>query len=308
MFYTYPNRGRAEGQHLVQYIEQQFNSACITASALLGWIPGGPRPSSVMARPKESPSIAVERALSMLELIEQRPSGLSNSELSRRLKIPKSSASYILRVLERRGYLMRDAESGKYRLGLRVLSLSQAVQLGKDIRSVALPVMRQLTQSTELTCHLAILDRGEAVYVEKVEAPGFIKMDTWVGRRMRVNTTSVGKAQVAYLTKDELEDILREHGLEAATPLSITSRERFYKELARVRAQGYAVDDEENNPGVRCIAAPVFGSRGQIAGAVGVSAATSQITKARLPKVAVVVKAAARRISEQLGSPKRIHP
>ena len=257
---------------------------------------------------KESPSIAVERALSILEVIAQRPDGVRNSELSRRLGIPKSSASYILRVLERRGYLVRDKENGEYRLGLKLLNLGHSVQVGQDIRTMALPVMRHLTHRTGLTSHLAILERGEAVYVEKVDAPGFIKMDTWVGRRMQVNTTSVGKAQVAYLPTDEVEALLHLHGLKARTPHSITSRERFHRELARVRSQGYAVDDEENSLGVRCIAAPVFDSTGEIAGAVGVSATTSQIPHSGVAKMALLVKEAARRISHRLGSPKAHRP
>ena len=156
-----------------------------------------------MTLTRESPSIAVERALAMLETIAQSSAGLTNSELSRRLGVPKSSASYILRVLERRGYLQRDADSGAYRLGLKLLSLSHRLEVGQDIRGVALPIMRHLVERVPSTCHLAILDRGEAVYIERVEAPGFIKMDTWVGRRMQVNSTSVGKALVAWLPEDE---------------------------------------------------------------------------------------------------------
>lgn len=251
---------------------------------------------------KESPSTAVERALAILEALARRGDGMTNSQLSRLLGVPKSSASYILRVMEHRGYLHRDKESGRYSLGLKLLSLSHAVEIGKDLRAVALPVLRQLTARTELTVHLAILDRGEAVYVEKVEGPSFIKMDTWVGRRMQINTTSVGKAQVAYLPAAELEEILQEHGLKARTPKSITTREKFLKELARVRGQGYAVDDEENSLGVRCLAAPVFDRDRHVAGAVGVSGATSQVTRGRVAKIALLVKEAAKRISQQMGS------
>jgi len=255
-----------------------------------------------MPPPKESPSTAVERALAMLDAVARRPEGMTNSELSRRLHIPKSSASYILRALEHHGYLRRDRESGCYHLGLKILSLSHSVQIGRDIRAVALPHLRQLVHRIELTAHLAILDGGEAVYVEKAEAPGFIKMDTWVGRRMQVNTTSVGKALVAYLPQEEVDEVLREHGLHPRTPKSITNRARFLKELERVRAVGYSVDDEENSVGARCVAAPIFNEAGEVAGALGVSGATNQISKADLPKIGVLVKEAARRISQQLGA------
>ena len=119
----------------------------------------------------ESPSVAVERALTMLEAVAQEPEGLSNAEISRKLQIPKSSASYILRTLETQGYLNRDESSGKYRVGLKILSLSRGALSGIDVREVALPIMRHLVEKTSLTCHLAILDGPEAVYIEKVEPP-----------------------------------------------------------------------------------------------------------------------------------------
>lgn len=255
---------------------------------------------------KESPSTAVIRALAILEAIAQRSRGLTNSEISRRMGIPKSSASYILRALEQHGYVSRDAASGRYRLGLKILNLSHGVLLGLDIRAAARPVLQQLVERSHLTAHLAILDQGEAVYIEKIDAPGFIKMDTWVGRRLAIHTTGVGKALAAYLPEAELRAIIKERGLKKLTPKSITLQAAFLRELEKVRAQGYAVDDEENSPGVRCVAAPVFNNLGKVEAAVGVSGTTSQIDKIHLPKIADLVKAAARELSRHLGY-QRVH-
>ncbi len=252
---------------------------------------------------KDSPSTAVERALAILEAVAQRTEGLTNSDISRRLGIPKSSASYILRTLERRGYLRREAESGKYRLGLKVLSLGRDVLAGLDVKEVALPVLRALVERTRLTAHLAVLDHGEAVYIEKVDAPGFIKMDTWVGRRMDVHSTSVGKALVAHLPKAEVEALVHQHGLKKRTPKTIAGLNRFVAELDKVRAQGYAVDDEENSLGARCVGAPVFGVLGTVEAAVGVSGTTTQVDASNLPKIAELVKEAARKISRLLARP-----
>ena len=193
----------------------------------------------------ESPSIAVERALAILEGVSQARNGLTNADVSRKFSIPKSSASYILRTLERRGYLRRQAETGRYRLGLKVLSLGRDVLTGFEIGELARPVLRALVERTQLTAHLAVLDHGEAVYIEKVDAPGFIKMDTWVGRRMFVHSTSVGKSLVAHLPKADVEGILRQHGMKKRTPKTILTPSRFLAELEKVRAQGYAVDDED---------------------------------------------------------------
>src|SRR5712692_8882250 len=235
-----------------------------------------------MGTSEANSSHAVERALAILEATAQHRDGLSNSEYSRRLGIPKSSASYLLRTLERRGYLRRDGVTGKYRLGLKVLSLGRDVLAGLDVGGIALPVLRALVERTQLTAHLAVLDHGEAVYIERVEAPGFIKMDTWVGRRMHVHSTSVGKALVAQLTKTDVEAILREHGLKKRTPRTISGLARFFNELEKVRTQGYAVDDEENSVGARCLAAPVFDPQGQVEAAVGLSGTTSQVDDSNL--------------------------
>ena len=254
-----------------------------------------------MSSHDESPSVAVERALAMLEAVAQEPDGLSNAEISRKLQIPKSSASYILRTLETQGYLNRDESSGKYRVGLKILSLSRGALSGIDVREVALPIMRHLVEKTNLTCHLAILDGPEAVYIEKVEPTGFIRMDTWVGRRMRVHATSVGKALVAHISQERLEKIISGRPMEKRTPKTITTLPRLLKDLEKVRAQGYAVDDEENNMGARCVGAPVFNQSGTIEASIGLSGTTNQVNAQTMPRILEALKDAARHVSMQLG-------
>jgi len=254
-----------------------------------------------MSENHESPSVAVERALAMLEAVAHEPEGLSNAEISRKLQIPKSSASYILRTLEKQGYLHRDGESGKYRVGLKILSLSRGALSGIDVREVALPIMRHLVDKTNLTCHLAILDGPEAVYIEKVEPTGFIRMDTWVGRRMRVHATSVGKSLVAHIPQPQLEKILADRAMERRTPKTICTLPRLLKELEKVRTQGYAVDDEENNLGARCVGAPIFNQQGRIEASLGLSGTTHQVNEQTMPRILEHLKDAARHISMQLG-------
>jgi DNA-binding IclR family transcriptional regulator len=259
--------------------------------------------SAAMSRTKsadDNPSTAVERALAILEATAQR-SGMTNAEISRKLRIPKSSASYLLRTLERGGYLRREREGGQYRLGLKVLSLSHRALADLDFRQVAQPILRQLVESSKLTAHLAVLDQGQAVYIEKADAPGFIKMDTWVGRRMDLHSTSVGKALAAYLPAPELEAILKARGLNKRTPLTITAIPRLLRELEKVRHQGYAVDEEENNLGVRCVAAPVFNTLGEVEASVGLTGTVAQLARGSVPKVAELVREAARKISQQMG-------
>jgi DNA-binding IclR family transcriptional regulator len=254
-----------------------------------------------MPEEKDSSSTAVERTLLILEAVAQREGGMSNAEFSRKLKIPKSSASYILRTLEQHGYLRRDGEAGRYRLGMKVLNLSRAALGGVDVREVALPIMKHLVDRIHITTHLAILDQREAVYVEKVEAPGFIKMNTWIGRRMEVHSTAVGKALLAYLDPKERDSILRQRGLKKLTIHTITTLPRLFQEFERVRALGYAVDDEENSLGARCVGAPIFNAEGRIEAAIASTGTIHDVPQDAIAHVADMVKEAARRISHQVG-------
>lgn len=247
-----------------------------------------------------NPTTAVERALNILEAAAQRRDGLTNSEISRKLGIPKSSASYILRTLERRGYLRRDAESGRYRLGLKILSLGGDAQGNLDIAEVSLPFMRALGEKIRMTVHLAVLDQGEAVYVEKVEAPGFFKVNTWVGRRMFLHSTSVGKCLMAWLPKQDVETIVKQHGLKKRTPKTITTVTKLLAELEHVKQSGYAVDDEENSLGARCLGAPIFDAMGNVTAALGASGTITQVDEANMPRMIEALKETARRITRQL--------
>ena len=253
-----------------------------------------------MAGTETSPATAVERALNILEAAAQRREGLTNSEISRKLGIPKSSASYILRTLEKRGYLRREAETGRYRLGLKILSLGGDVQSNLDIADVALPFMRSLVERIHLTMHLAVLDQGEAVYVEKVEAPGFFKVNTWVGRRMFLHSTSVGKCLLAWLPKHDVEALVRQQGLKKRTPKTITTMTKLLAELEHAKQSGYAVDDEENSLGARCLGAPIFDTVGNVTAALGASGTLTQTDEAETPRIIDAIKETARRISRQI--------
>ena len=254
----------------------------------------------------DTTSTAVERALSILEMVAASGGGLTNSDLSRRLKIPKSSASYILRVMERRDYLRRD-DGGKYKLGFKILDLTGRAIPSQDVREAAKPVLAEFLKKTRLPeAHLAVLDNGRAVYVEKVEGEqSFIKMDIWVGHRLPVHTTAIGKVLVSHLPDDEVLKILETRQMEKKTKRSITDPAKFLRETARVRKYGFAVDDEENAEGVRCVAAPIFDAGGKVIAALGTSSVIMHIDEAHMPVIVDLVKTAAAKVSAEMGySPK----
>lgn len=256
-----------------------------------------------MAQLKEYSVPSVERALSVLQCLGQSKRGFSISEIGRRLKIPKSSAHLILTTLERRGFLQKNTQTGKYHFGLQLVSLSRSALENLDLREEAKPFLRSLMQETGLTVHMAVLEREEAVIIEKVEAPGLVRLASWIGRRLDVNCTGVGKVLIAFLPNDELDHLLRTKDFARHNSRTIISKTALRRELALVKQSGYALDNEEDEPGVCCIGAPVFDENGKVVAAISVAGTTSQIGTDRVPIVAGQVMRAARGISSRLGHP-----
>src|SRR5207302_6486928 len=191
--------------------------------------------------------------------------------------------------------------TNRYYLGLKVVGLSHRALAALDVREIAEPVLRQLVDTTQLTAHVAIYDREEAGYVEQIDTPGFVKMNSWVGRRLQLHSSSVGKVLAAFMPREEMEAMLSRRGLYGRTPRTVTSVPKLLKELERVREQGYALDDEENSLGVRCVAAPIFNAAGKIEAARGVSGTTYQFRRAHVSKLAGRVRTAARKTPHKLG-------
>ena len=246
---------------------------------------------------------ALLRGMQIMELLAAENTPWSTSDIARKLKLPKSTTSYLLHTLLEQGYVRRD-DAGDYRLTMRLVELSGQALRSLGIREAAQPVLRRLVAETETTAHLAVLDGAEAVYIERVPSPGFIQVNTWVGRRMPVHSTSVGKALAAYLDEAALDDLVAAHELERFTPRTIIQPAKLRAELKKIREAGVSVDDEENTPGIRCVAAPIFAGapeRGGVPVAAVSLTGPAQLTKGeRLTFVIDRVKWAARQISQSL--------
>ncbi len=254
-----------------------------------------------MAKLKDYSVPSIERALSVLECLAEAKRGFSLSEIARRLRIPKSSAHLILSTLEHRGFLQKNVNTGRYCLGLRLVSLSRNAIENLDLREEAQPFLRSLMEKTGFTVHLAVLERDEAVIIDKVEAPGLVRLASWIGRRLDVNCTGVGKVLLAFLPDDELDRLLKTKEFARHNSRTIFSKSTLKRELQLVRQSGHSFDDEEDEPGVRCIGAPVFDEDGTAVAAISVAGISSQITRNRVPVLAALVKRAAGNISARLG-------
>ena len=249
-------------------------------------------------KPYSVPSI--ERALTVLEFLAHSNRGFSISEMSRKLGIPKSSTHLILATLERRGFLQKSTLNGRYCFGLGLVGLSRSALENLDLRDEAKLFLRSLMQKTGLTVHMAVLERNEAVIIEKIVAPGSVRLATWIGRRLDVNCSGVGKALLSCLPEDEFEQVIRAKSFARHNGRTVISISALKREIARVRELGYAFDDEEDEIGFRCVGAPILHGSQKGGAAISVAGTTSQIPDERVPSLANMVKEVAEKISCRL--------
>jgi DNA-binding IclR family transcriptional regulator len=238
---------------------------------------------------------ALHRALDIIEALTHRQP-LTVSELHRQFKIPKSSVYAILQTLKSRGYVSKDADD-EYSLTLKIFSLGISLVENLDLRKGTHALLEELTQKAQLTGHIAIRDGKEAVYIDKVEVLTSVRLTTWLGRRVPLHSTSMGKAILAYLPEKELDEILGKGPLAKLTPRTITSPSQLKTELAKVRAQGYAVGNEENELGIRAVGAPIFGSSGVAVAAVNLGASTLHMRPKDVPRLGALVRSYAEKMS-----------
>lgn len=242
---------------------------------------------------------AIRRTLAVFELLAHSRRSLTLSEISRRLELPKSSVYRILTTLEEEACVHRNRETERFSLGVKLMALSRAALEGAELREQAMPLLMRLQQKTGLTVHMAILEHRQAVLIAKLEplaAPG---VGTWVGRAMDLNSTAAGKALIAHLPQSEIARHFRSRAFVRHNQRTIVDLARLERELAGVRECGYALDNEEDELGVRCVGAPVIHGDRVIA-AVSVAGSLDQVSDARLGFLAMWVKQIAMSISARL--------
>jgi DNA-binding IclR family transcriptional regulator len=224
---------------------------------------------------------AIEKVALILDRVGKSPQGVSIRDLSLDLKIPKGTIHRILTSLSYVGYIRQHAETKNYFLGFKLMELSVLLGNQLDLRKVAEPVLRELADRTKLAANLVIIDRNEIVFIDKVEAHmpmGGLKMASRVGSRNPVHCCAVGKVLLCRAPEEEVDRILEEAGLPRRTATTITNAGRFKAHLQTVREQGFAIDDEENEQGIRCLAAPVYDAKGMTVAAISVAGPAFLIT------------------------------
>jgi len=244
---------------------------------------------------------AVDRTVRVLRALAMGSDGARLSDLSRTLRLSKSTLSELLATLAHHGLVERDDGSRAYRLGPALLELGSAALRRLDVVQLARPHLVQLRDTIGETAVLHIPTNG-AVIVERAESYHDLKVVAPLGHRLPPLAGAVAKVFLAHRPLKEVAARLRRGPLPAFTPRAITDPPRYLEELARVRRRGFATDDEEYLPGVRAVSAPVHDARGRVVATVTVVGSSTRLTRARLAGVAAAVTSAAQAISRRLGA------
>ena len=243
---------------------------------------------------------SVATAIELLNVFSEDEVEFGISTLAKRLGVAKSTAHRLATTLTSEGLLEQDRASGKYRLGLALFRLGTLVRRRMNVSEVARPHLFSLRQTTNETVHLAILDGSDIMYVYFLESTQAIRMRSDLGLRKPAHCTAEGQAILAFSPPKTVEALIR-NPLHARTPHTITTPEGLIKALDAVRQRGCAIEDEESEIGVRCVAAPIRNDAAEVVAAVGVAGPVSRLSKKALTAFMPHVIATAEAISASLG-------
>ena len=258
-----------------------------------------------MTEPDRDPYLigSLRKGLEVIDCFAERESW-SLTELSGHLGLNKATAFRILHTLQGSGYLTKDEESGRYRLGMRFYSLGKTAVRHEQLKWQALPPLMTLAETTGETVYVGILYEGDAVCVQIVDGTELVRMHSFVGKRSPAHASALGKVLLAYMPDTEVDEYVATYGLHGLTDNTITDAAWFREELRTIREQGYALDNEEMAMGLRCIGVPVTDHSGRPFAKVSLSAPTDRMTGDRVAALVPQVKDAALDISRMLGSPR----
>lgn len=244
---------------------------------------------------------SLARSLKLLEVLAVERGDLSLTEIANRLGWPKSTVHGILSTLRDFRYVDQSPYNGRYRLGIRLFELGHVVARNWDVREIALPLMQKINRQFGEMIQLATEDDGEVFYIEKIDSTHIIRIVSEIGARLPIHCSALGKAILAYQPPADIQRILSRKGLTTMTRNTIVDLEKMEIELARIRIQGYAVDDQEIMEGLRCVAAPIRDANGDVRYAISASGLVDRFTGEYFETVKKEIVKSAVDISRQMG-------
>lgn len=249
-----------------------------------------------MAAPEPAGVRVLHKTLDILETIKRSDAGYRLADLSREVELPKATVYRILTTLEGRGYLDRAAD-GSYRMAKKLFDLQRSAPLEQILNRVAEPVMERLAAASKETVNMGILDAGEVVVINTVESPQAVRMSSKIGNRRLLHATALGKVLLAGMRDKEVMRLVRLRGLARLTEHTLTTKTAVLAEIQKVRRQGWALDDQENEIEGRCVGAPIFGPDQRVIGALSISGPEFRMDLKRARSLVPEVQAACAEIS-----------
>lgn len=243
---------------------------------------------------------SVDRALALLEVLSMYPKGLGVGEISEKADLHKSTAHRLLATLVDRGYVKQN-QHNQYQLTLKLFELGSRSVEELDMLEVARPHLVQIMESVNEVVHLVILEGDVIVYIDKVEPDTTIRMHSRIGISRPLYCTSVGKAILSTMDDDEVERNWRKSEINQLTQYTITDLDEMKEELKLIRERGYAIDEQENELGVRCIAIPLLDYTKKACGAISISGPVERMTDEALKNIVPVLLPTGKQIREELG-------
>jgi len=249
---------------------------------------------------KSAPVGVVGKIIKIFEALRVSPSDLQLRDIAAQTGLNKSTAYRFLAHLEREGYVFRN-ENGAYTIGIKLIRLGSGQAYQSTLRNVSRPFMQKLASLTSETVNLATLDGREILYLDVIESPHTFRLVSQVGMRRPLYCTALGKVITAFLPDADAETALQGTRFERLTPNTITDMVRLKKELAKIRQQGFAIDDQEAYLGSRCIGAPIFDASSKAVAGISISGPTTRVTPSQVGPFSELIKGIANEVSVGLG-------
>ena len=243
---------------------------------------------------------SIDKALDLLEFLSLNEEETGITEISKKLHMGLSTVHRIITTLKSRGYVIQNQQTTKYRLGIKLFELGCAVQNTKRLVEITKHYLRQLSQNTNETANLAILEGKEVIYLDTIESPEILRTEIMAGTRTPAHCTALGKVLLAFISSWEFENLYkRDEPLSSLTSKSISSLEELKKNLKKVKEQGYAVDREEYKIGINCIGVPIFGRNGEAIAAISITGPASRFNIDEMERVKDILMTISKEISNQ---------
>ena len=243
----------------------------------------------------------LERSLDILEVLAHTEEPLGVTEIGNRISLHKSTVHRILQTLCYRGYVEKEKDNERYKLGIKIVELGIRFFNDLEIRKVAGPVLEDLAKSLDEVVHLVLHDDGEVVYIDKRESSHVVSMRSKVGRRAPMHCTAVGKALLSTMSDGEVLHILDSKGMPRYTPNTITEAEALMTDLNGIRESKISVEREENEIGIICLGTPVFDYSGRAIGAISVSGPAARMREKGIERIGEELKRSGEIISASMG-------